>query len=195
MTLKWNEFLNESNITKPRIVKYGEKEIWTLSIDEIREMFYDITDEGYGLWIQYGFNRPDSRYIRNNRGKYRGIFTQKVFPLENAGHIYRPSYFVEIYNNYASDIDISSNLRSICSYLSEDYDIMIVDDDHYLDINKILIKGGMFSSFGSFGSDDGTYKSIEGSLGICISQKNEIVFDVDCGSLDFFNWGVISDFQ
>jgi len=136
MIKKYLEFIKES--LKEKI---EEKSIWKLSEDDIREYLLELTDAGYLITVGFGF--CEKVEIAWKRDSFKDVYTEKV----KSGDSVRPSYWIEIQTSRRVNNDnVTSVIHFAHSIISEEAnaDITIKDADGSLDLDKILLKGGLF---------------------------------------------------
>lgn len=127
--------------------------LWSLNEDDIRELFLQLTDEGWLVTVEFGF---EGEY-ENWKGNKSREFTKKILPGEEV----TPAYWIEITpssNITSEDVTddflfafdtLKDRLRTPKAQLTifeeeSDAKIEVRDYDGVLDKDDILIKGGLF---------------------------------------------------
>ena len=127
--------------------------LWSLNEDDIRELFLQLTDEGWLVTVEFGF---EGEY-ENWKGNKSREFTKKILPGEEV----TPAYWIEITpssNITSEDVTddflfafytLKDRLRTPKEQLTifeeeSDAKIEVRDYDGVLDKDDILIKGGLF---------------------------------------------------
>lgn len=168
---KYLQFIKES--LKEDI---NSKNLYLLDEDQIREYLISIEDAGYIVTIDFGFSKIEEKMV----------YTKKVI----AGKEVRPSYWIEIIpNKEINNEDVTDSLKFVCSIISEQADatIELHDEGGQLDLDSIVIKGGILLDFDPEDSKSGL--DIEGHLAIFAIQNNSVKItqkDLE----EFYKWQV-----
>jgi hypothetical protein len=179
MIKKYLEFIKES--LKEKI---EEKSIWKLSEDDIREYLLELTDAGYLITVGFGFCekvelawKPDS---------FKDVYTEKV----KSGDSVRPAYWIEIQTSRRVNNDnVTSVIHFAHSIISEEAnaDITIKDADGSLDLDKILLKGGLFIN--TEPGDDYSGEEAEDYIAFFVKQKDTVEIS-ESDLMDYYGWEV-----
>jgi hypothetical protein len=161
---KYLQFIRES-------VEDREVEnLWKLNQDEILEFFTEIMDNGYLVDVEFGV-------VYNYRDKE--FFSEKVF----LGKSIRPAYLIKIITTRnISNVDVTDALKFATSIISElaDADYMLYDDDVELDMDAVIIKGGLFI--------DGDLEAVN-YISVFVKQKDSVSITQNQLS-KYYDWSV-----
>lgn len=125
---KYLQFIRES------VEEREVENLWKLNQDEILEFFTEIIDNGYLVDVEFGV-------VGNYRDKE--IFSEQVL----SGRNIRPAYLIKIIpTRDISNDDVTDALKFATSIISElaDADYMLYDEGGELDMDAVIIKGGLF---------------------------------------------------
>lgn len=181
---RYIQFINES--IKEQI---DEKKIWKLDEDDIREYLIDLTDAGYLITVGFGFceKSKSSNYVKGEWvEKEVEVYTEKV----KSGDDIRPSYWIQIETSRSINNDnVTSALQFAYSIISEqaNADIEISDSDGTLDIDGVLLKGGLFINTEE--GDDHSGEEAEKYIAMFVKQK-ELVEITEVDLMNYYGWDV-----
>jgi hypothetical protein len=179
MIKKYLEFIKES--LKEKI---EEKSIWKLSEDDIREYLLELTDAGYLITVGFGF--CEKVEIAWKRDSFKDVYTEKV----KSGDSVRPSYWIEIQTSRRVNNDnVTSVIHFAHSIISEEAnaDITIKDADGSLELDGILLKGGLFIN--TEPGDDYSGEEAEDYIAFFVKQKDTVeITEVDL--MEYYGWEV-----
>jgi hypothetical protein len=150
--------------------------IYELSEDQIREYLIELDDAGYLITVSFGF--VDDKM---------GTYTEKV----KSGEKIRPAYWIQIESAYSSvnNEDLTDALHFANSIISDEAnaDVDIFDDGGSLDIDRILIKGGLFIN--TEPGDGHSGEEAEEYIALFVKQKDVVeITEVDL--MEFYGWEV-----
>ena len=178
---RYIQFINES--IKEQI---DEKKFWKLDEDDIREYLIDLTDAGYLITVGFGFCETWTEHRYNKPPFKKEIYTEKV----KSGEDVRPSYWIQIESSGSvNNDDVTSALQFAYSIISEqaNADIVINDADGSLDIDRILLKGGLFIN--TEPDDDNSGEEAELYIAMFVKQKDLVeISEVDL--MNYYGWDV-----
>jgi hypothetical protein len=178
---RYIQFINES--IKEQI---DEKKFWKLDEDDIREYLIDLTDAGYLITVGFGFCETWTEHRYNKPSIEKEIYTEKV----KSGDDVRPSYWIQIESSGSvNNDDVTSALQFAYSIISEqaNADIVINDADGSLDIDRILLKGGLFIN--TEPDDDNSGEEAELYIAMFVKQKDLVeISEVDL--MNYYGWDV-----
>jgi len=114
---------------------------WSLDEDDIRELLLGLTDEGWLVTVNFGF---EDEYENWRGDKMVREYTEKILPDEEV----TPAYWIEITpsSNITSE-DVTDDFLFAFDTLKERLDnsrVEVHDADGVLNKDDILIKGGLF---------------------------------------------------
>ena len=164
--------------------KIEDKSLWKLDEDDIHEYLIDLTDAGYLITVGFGFCekvkiawKPDS---------FKDVYTEKV----KSGDSVRPSYWIQIETGRSvNNDDVTPALQFAHSIISEqaNADVVICDADGNLDLDKILLKGGLFIN--TEPEDDYSGEEAEKFIAFFVKQKDTVeISEVDL--MEYYGWEV-----
>jgi hypothetical protein len=161
---KYLQFIRES------VEEREVENLWKLNQDEILEFFTEIIDNGYLVDVEFGV-------VGNYRDKE--IFSEKLL----SGGSIRPAYLIKIITtrNISND-DVTDALKFATSIISElaDADYMLYDEGGELDMDAVIIKGGLFI--------DGDLEA-ENYISVFVKQKDEVSITQNQLS-QYYDWSV-----
>lgn len=179
MIKKYLEFIKES--LKEKI---EEKSLWKLSEDDIREYLLELTDAGYLITVGFGF--CEKVEIAWKRDSFKDVYTEKV----KSGDSVRPSYWIEIQTSRRVNNDnVTSVIHFAHSIISEEAnaDITIKDADGSLELDRILLKGGLFIN--TEPGDDYSGEEAEDYIAFFVKQKDTVEIS-ESDLMDYYGWEV-----
>lgn len=166
-----------------------EGNLWKLNEDDIRDYLTELTDNGYLITVGFGFLEKSKRgsYVNGEWKEIeKDVYSEKVLVGDNV----RPAYWIQIEKsrNISKD-DVTDTLKFACSIISEqaNADIEISDSDGVLDIDGILLKGGLFINTDS--EDDYSGEEAESYIAIFAKQKDTIKITQKQLS-EYYGWNV-----
>lgn len=114
---------------------------WSLDEDDIRELLLGLTDEGWLVTVDFGFEDEHENW----RGdKMIREYTEKILPDEEV----TPSYWIQIIKSTElTNEDVTDSFLFAYDTIKDrlnDSRVEVHDADGILDQNDILIKGGIF---------------------------------------------------
>jgi hypothetical protein len=178
---RYIQFIKES--IKEQI---DEKKFWKLDEDDIHEYLIDLTDAGYLITVGFGFCETWTEHRYNKPPTEKDVYTEKV----KSGEDVRPSYWVQIETSRSvNNDDVTSALQFAYSIISEqaNADVVINDADGSLDIDRILLKGGLFINTES--DDDHSGEEAELYIAMFVKQKDLVeISEVDL--MNYYGWNV-----
>lgn len=147
------------------------KRIYELSETKIREYLIELEDAGYFIDITFGF--------MDNEGE----FTRKVYADKEV----KPAYWIEIHSTKDStNEDLIEVLKTACSIIEDEADAEIklkdcTANDDELDIDRIIIKNGIFYS---------NVESDRGNLGhvAIFAKQNNFVTLTQKELAEYYGW-------
>jgi hypothetical protein len=164
--------------------KIDEKKIWKLDEDDIREYLLELTDAGYLITVGFGF--CEKVEIAWKRDSFKDVYTEKV----KSGDSVRPSYWIEIQTSRRVNNDnVTSVIHFAHSIISEEAnaDITIKDADGSLELDKILLKGGLFIN--TEPGDDYSGEEAEDYIAFFVKQKDTVEIS-ESDLMDYYGWEV-----
>ena len=160
MIKNWIEFIKES---------FEVEELYRFSDEKIKNLFVEMIDEGYTIFIEHGF--VISQVRRNGEME---VFDQKLL----SGESVRPAYWVSIHDKKVTSVDVTDSLLTAIDYLEDQKFEVVLDDSGVLDRDVIQVKGGFFID------DD---LQAEGDLCLFIKDTREVkVTNKDL--CEFYKW-------
>lgn len=133
---KYLEFIKES-IDIDSIFEFND--------DDFLEYFLDLKDEGWLVRVDFGFVKEVDVYdYRESKYNTKEEFTELVIP----GKKVEKAYFIFITkSSRTTDVDVTDSLlfaHDIIKDVTGASEIEVLDDDGAVDINDIIVKGGIF---------------------------------------------------
>jgi len=166
--------------------KIEEKSLWKLNEDDIHEYLIDLTDAGYLITVGFGFCERVKIHNYNKPTTEKDVYTEKV----KSGDSVRPSYWIQIETSRSiNNDDVTPALQFAYSIISEqaNADIVIQDNNSDLDIDRILLKGGLFINTEE--GDDHSGEEAEGYISFFVKQKDTLeISEVDL--MEYYGWEV-----
>lgn len=134
---RYLQFIKESKIEDST-----NKTVWSLTEDDINDYFLEMKDAGWDIEINFGFVLIESTYPTYKE-------TESFSELVVSGNKLEPAYRISITKGYRiKDEDVTDNLLFAYDILKDvtgAREIEVLDeDDDKVDINDLLIKGGIF---------------------------------------------------
>jgi len=152
--------------------------IYELSEDQIREYLIELDDAGYYISVDFGF-------VDDKMGRIHGTYTEKA----KSGEKIRPAYWIQIQSvSSVNNEDLTDALHFANSIISDEAnaDVVIFDDGGSLDIDTILIKGGLFIN--TEPGDGHSGEEAEVYIALFVKQKDVVeITEVDLA--EYYNWG------
>lgn len=166
--------------------KIEEKSLWKLDEDDIREYLIDLTDAGYLITVGFGFCEKVQINYYNKPTTEKDVYTEKV----KSGDSVRPSYWIQIETSRSvNNDDVTPAFQFAYSIISEqaNADITISDDGGNLELDKILLKGGLFINTEK--EDDYSGEEAERFIAFFVKQKDTVeITEVDL--MEYYGWEV-----
>jgi hypothetical protein len=160
MIKNWIEFIKES---------FEVEELYRFSDEKIKNLFVEMMDEGYTIFIEHGFVISQIRRYGETE-----VFDQKLI----SGESVRPAYWVSIHDKRVTNLDVTDSLLTAIDYLEDKKFEVVLDDSGVLDRDAIKVKGGFFID------DD---LQAEGDLCLFIKDTREVeVTNKDL--CEFYKW-------
>ena len=170
-----------------------EKSLWKLDEDDIHEYLIDLTDAGYLITVGFGFCETWTEHRYNKPPTEKDVYTEKV----KSGEDVRPSYWVQIETSRSvNNDDVTSSLQFAYSIISEqaNADVVINDADGSLDIDRILLKGGLFINTESDDDEtdyDWVHSGEEAELYIAMFVKQKDLVEIsEVDLMNYYGWNV-----
>ena len=182
---RWNDFLSYIRES----VEDKEFNPWILDEDVIKEYFHESIDEGYYIYVQYGFVGQEKQWnYKEFRSQYVERFTKKMESGSN-----QPAISIIIKANKVSSDDVSDNLKFAYSIISEEADaeIAILDSDGDIgNIDGIIAKDGLFftETWNNVEGEEPIVTEAEGYIEFLVKQKETIKVS-QTQLAKYYNWG------
>ena len=182
---RWNDFLSYIRES----VEDKQFNPWILDEDVIKEYFHESIDEGYYIYVQYGFLGQEKQWnYKEFKSQYVERFTKNMESGSN-----QPSISIIIKANKVSSNDVSDNLKFAYSIISEEADaeISILDSDGDIgNINGIIAKDGLFftETWNNVEGEEPTVTEAEGYIEFLVKQKETIKVS-QTQLAKYYNWG------
>lgn len=121
------------------------RKIWQLDEDQIREYLIELDDAGYLITVNFGFVKRETTFFYGGRRSSveKDVYTENIV----AGEEIRPTYWIKIEKSRdLNNEDVTDALKFACSIIDDegDCDIELRDDGGDIDIDNVLVKGGIF---------------------------------------------------
>ena len=146
------------------------KKIYDLDEDTIRDILIELEDAGYLITVAFGFVEKRTKNYYNKPSKEIEVYSEDIL----AGEEVKPAYWIQIERSGSvNNEDLTEYFKHACSIIEDQIgEIELHDGDSDVDINKILIEGGIFINVDP--EDNMSGEESASYLAIFAKQKNTI---------------------